>query len=855
MATMTADEYREIVKTIINTATGGSVGGSYPWTALNNGTYSAKDFYNLMQTRAVKNAGYDAVLNADGSVRTYTYINKNGQIADLGSYDDIAGAFNSNYKTGTASGGTIQFTQATDTALKTATETAPSVVEAAGTMSKFTKGVKGVGHFVTGKVLPTIAVASAGIQLGKTIDSLLYNANPDFWNSHGMETLNPETWSSIASNDAGKTFLNALFGINPDTGNTQMYMDENALAYLAMYMNSSGVLSNTNEYVFDSSESSINLNKYWSNVHAQEIELNNPIMTFGPTSTAYHKFYSYVKLTNKTSPVYITNAKAINKTSPGYLWTIILISKSPFTYNRIDGDDGANEGDFTGAFDRGPITVDEITKFDSYEFYTAQVVYDHTSGYFVNPLIPTSDWLTSDDPHSYRPFDYLGAIILYGTMISKPSMDGISNQNDANVFDPTNITDIASALNALKEQYPDLWNNRVENSVVQPDGTTKTYTYVPVPMPTGGTADQPTTEGAKQSNPEVDPSTATDTLLNTLVQILTQTKPVGMTDTPTDPINPNPPDVGGGDTPVVVAPTGSANALYSIYNPSQAQLNSFGSWLWSSDFVDQLLKLFNDPMQAIIGLHKIFASPSISGTGNIKVGYLDSGVSSNIVGNQYTTVDCGSVSLAEYFGNVFDYEPYTKVNLYLPFIGIVPLSVGEVMRSTINVVYHVDVLTGACLAEVKIKRDAAGGTLFQYSGNAAVQYPISSGSYMGIISGIMSIAGGVAGTIATGGAAMPVLLGAGASVGRMHTDISHSGSFSGNAGAMGIKKPYLIIDRPQTALAKNFSNYIGYPSNTTVKLSSCSGFTKVQEIHLENVPATNNELSDIEMKLKGGVII
>ena len=153
MATMTSDEYREIVKTIINTATGGSAGGSYPWNALNKGNYSAQDFYDLMQTRAVKNAGYDAVLNADGSVSTYTYINKNGQIADLGSYDDIAGEFNSNYQTGTASGGTIQHTQATDTAWTTATETAPSAVKASGTMSKFANGVKGVGHFVFGSVL------------------------------------------------------------------------------------------------------------------------------------------------------------------------------------------------------------------------------------------------------------------------------------------------------------------------------------------------------------------------------------------------------------------------------------------------------------------------------------------------------------------------------------------------------------------------------------------------------------------------------------------------------------------------------------------------------------------------------
>lgn len=853
MSTITADEYKEIVKSIINTATGGSVNGSYPWNALNNGTYTAQDFYDLMQTRAVKNAGYDAVLNADGSVRTYTYINKNGKIADLGSYDDIAGAFNSNYQTGTASAGTVQFTQATDTVMTEATETASSAVEAAGTMSKFANGVKGVGHFVTGKVLPTIAVASAGIQLGKTIDSLLYNANPDFWNTHGMETLNPETWSSIASNEAGKTFLNVLFGLNPNTGNTQMYMDEQALAYLTMYMNNLGVLSNTNEYVFDSSESSINLNEYWSNVHAQEIELNNTIMTSLPTSEAYHQSYGYIKLTSSSSPVYITNTKAVNKTDSGYLWTIMLISKSPFTYDRIDGKDGAANGDLTGSH-VSSYAVNNKTKFDSYEFYQARADYDSNTGYNSNPLLPTSDWLKSGYPFSNAVFNYLGTIILYGTMIS-PSIDGISDQDDAEIFNPSNISDIESALGALKEQYPDLWNNRVENTVVQPDGSTKTYVYVPVPMPTGGTWDQPTTEGAKQSNPEVDPSTATDTLLNTLIQILTQTIPAGMTDTPTDPINPNPPDTGDGDTPVVVPPTGSASALYSIYNPSQSQLNSFGAWLWSSDFVDQLLKLFNDPMQAIIGLHKVFATPPISGSGTIKVGYLDSGVASNIVGNQYTTVDCGSVNLYEYYGNVFDYDPFTKVNLYLPFIGIVPLNVGEIMRSTIRIIYHVDVLTGACLAEVKINRDSAGGTLFQYSGNAAVQYPISSGSYMSIISGIMSLAGGVAGTIATGGAAMPVLLGAGASVGRMHTDISHSGSFSGNAGAMGIKKPYLIIDRPQTALAKNFSNYIGYPSNFTATIGSCNGFVKVLECHLENINATRSELEEIDSILKEGVII
>lgn len=838
MATITADEYREIVKAIIKTATGGSVGGSYPWNALNNGNYTAQDFYNLMQTRAVKNAGYDVVLNADGSVRTYTYINKNGQIADLGSYDDIAGAFNSNYQAGTASGGTIQFTQIADTKVNKPTETVShSWVGTTGKLSHYDKGIAGAGEFVFGSVLPAIGAASAGIALGKLIDKGIYEVGTNVFGADNLEAFNPDTWNTITEGDnslRAKAF-NTIFGINPDNGNTQMYLDENALAYLTAYMGANGFFDT--EYEYELENKSI---------------LTNPDIDYKVTPIYIGSFEIPRKDGNKPASFVISNNASEVVCKPAYNDSgntayFIFYSRNNFTLT-------------TDAYTFNPYAQNS----SKYTLQDGSVIYFASSNISVrvSSSIINSDYFPHDKKgnllsgrHYQSYADDCSLIALFG---EKTNIGGIPEQNDAQQFDKTNISDwndISSVLNALKEQYPDLWNNRVENTVVQPDGTTKTYTYIPVPMPTGGTGDQPTTDGAKQSNSEVDPSTATDTLLNTLIQILTQTKPAGMTDTPTDPINPNPPDIGGGDTPVVIVPTGSASALYSIYNPSQAQLNSFGAWLWSSNFVDQLLKLFNDPMQAIIGLHKVFASPSISGTGNIKVGYIDSGVSSNIVGNQYTTVDCGSISLSEYFGNVFDYEPYTKVNLYLPFIGIVPLSVGEVMRSIIHVVYHVDVLTGACLAEVKIKRDASGGTLFQYSGNAAVQYPISSGSYMGIISGIMSIAGGVAGTIATGGAAMPVLLGAGASVGRMHTDISHSGSFSGNAGAMGIKKPYLIIDRPQTALAENFSNYIGYPSNSTVKLSSCHGFTKVKEIHLENVPATNNELSDIEMKLKGGVII
>ena len=350
-----------------------------------------------------------------------------------------------------------------------------------------------------------------------------------------------------------------------------------------------------------------------------------------------------------------------------------------------------------------------------------------------------------------------------------------------------------------------------------------------------------------------------DTLISTLLNWLTDERPSNLvnpddyTGTTTPP---NAPDTGSGNGPVFVPVTGKASSLYAIYNPTLAQLNSLGAWLWSSDFIDQILKLFSDPMQAIIGLHKVFATPATGAEQNIKVGYLDSGVPSKIVTDQYTTIDCGAVDCAEYFGNVFDYSPYTNIQIYLPFIGIVDLSTSDVMRSKVHVVYHVDVLSGACLAEIKVTRDNYGGTLYQYAGNASVTMPISSGSYIGVISNVVGVAARAVSGFAVGGVAGAVAGGvSGALSSHGGTQVQHSGGFSGNAGAMGIKKPYLIIERPQTEIAEKAETLQGYGSNKYVSLSECTGYTRVKAVHVDKIEkATSAEKDMIETALKNGVI-
>lgn len=672
---------------------------------------------------------------------------------------------------------------------------------------------------------------SLGTKLGKLIDSAIYSTNPDWWDEH-YPTINPETWDDIATTQGGKNFIRSIFGLQDD--DTTMYLDERMLAYTYMMLLQEGA------YGSGGSESQVpdGATLYSASPHPNPtyFEISGIIDTDTSDIETPHR----CTVTQSSNTVYAVHLEALES----HRHQLVLLSDAPFRCNYWN-----NTQNPTEIGNDGQTTHDGLT------------VYYTTLSAGTSPI--TAPMLPDITPTITR---YFGGdtcwdalyIIKNGTVTPGGGVEGISDNpqagqqvNPTTLINPTTGQPVtpndnpADVLQALKNAYPDLFSDSIYEDIPQADGTTQRISYIPVPYPNTTNQQQPitdTTPGINpQTTPQVNPNTRTEQLLQQLTGMLTQ--------------DPTAPDTGDGNTPPAVIPTGSANALYSIYNPSQGELNSFGAWLWSSNFVDQLLKLFNDPMQAIIGLHKVFAQPAISGTSTIKVGYLDSGVSSNVVGNQYTTIDCGTVNVSEYFGNVFDYDPFTQIYIYLPFVGIEKLDTGDVMRGVIGVKYHVDVLTGACLAEITVSRDGAGGILYTFAGNCAVQYPISSGSYMGIVASLASIAGGVVGTVASGGALAPVAMGAVGGIMNAHTRVNHSGAFSGNAGAMGVKIPYLIITRPQTCLADNFPDYDGYPANKTTTISACSGFVKCETCHVENVPATDAELSEIEMLLKGGIII
>lgn len=318
-----------------------------------------------------------------------------------------------------------------------------------------------------------------------------------------------------------------------------------------------------------------------------------------------------------------------------------------------------------------------------------------------------------------------------------------------------------------------------------------------------------------------------------------------------DPINP--PAIGGitptiPDNPII----NSSNGLFTVYNPTQEQLNQFGGYLWGEDVVGILQSIFQNPMQAIISLHVLYATPATGDERPIRLGYMTSNVNAKEVTEQYIDIDCGTVNVPEYYGNVLDYSPYTKAHIYLPFIGIREINVNEIMGSQVNVNYKVDVLTGSVYASISVFHNAISQVLYTFEGNCAVQLPMTGGDVTRLLSGMITgMAVGAKGGLT--GAVIGTATGAFASGG---LSVSKTNSIGANAGAMGIKKPYIIITHSQAYMANNYNTQYGYPSNLTTQLSACKGYTRVKEVHVDNIlVATQEEKDMIQTLLREGVII
>lgn len=297
-----------------------------------------------------------------------------------------------------------------------------------------------------------------------------------------------------------------------------------------------------------------------------------------------------------------------------------------------------------------------------------------------------------------------------------------------------------------------------------------------------------------------------------------------------------------------------ATGFITIFTPTLSELQNLASFMWSAFDVDNWRKLFANPMDAILGLHIIPVPAYVSGSKTVKVGGISTEISMSYTSIRYLRRSMGTCEIPPKWNAYLDYSPYTRFSIYLPYIGFREIDADDIMGKTLDLQYMIDILSGACVAELM-----CGDTvLYVWEGNCANQVPITGTSWNSAIASALGIAGSVAVTALSGGASAPMVAGTIASVGansmNLKPTLNRSGSISGSGGFMANQRPYIIRNQPNLTIPADQNKFIGYPSFVTVNLANLTGYNEISSIHLENIPATQTELNEIETLLEGGVI-
>lgn len=241
----------------------------------------------------------------------------------------------------------------------------------------------------------------------------------------------------------------------------------------------------------------------------------------------------------------------------------------------------------------------------------------------------------------------------------------------------------------------------------------------------------------------------------------------------TDPYAEVPPTAqGGGDKPYdpfdtddvdyELLPEVSAvgTGFISLWCPTEQQMLNLSAYMWNADVttLDFWKRLVADPIQLVYGLNIIpldLRDKGIVGTDpeDVVVGAISTGIKMDYLTSQWVELDCGTIDIEEsMLGSYLDYDPFTKVDIYLPYIGYRPLRIDDIMPGTIQLKYKIDLLTGSCVAQIKSTKsnlhdDTLNSIVYQFMGNCATQVPVTASQYADAVRSAISMAAAI-GTIA-----------------------------------------------------------------------------------------------------------
>lgn len=340
-----------------------------------------------------------------------------------------------------------------------------------------------------------------------------------------------------------------------------------------------------------------------------------------------------------------------------------------------------------------------------------------------------------------------------------------------------------------------------------------------------------------------------------------------------DPEDEDNPSGGDGDgmldnetIPVTVPEVSAFNKFFTCYKLSSSQLNDLADFCWSPGLIDNIKKFYTSPADAILGLMYVPFTAATTGSREIYIGNVPSGVYGDIVGKQFQYKSCGYISIPESTRSYLDYDPYTSYSIMLPFIGCKQISADDIVGKSMGVTYAMDMLSGGCAAHITVN----GSIRYTFTGSCGIQVPVTSQNLgQGVVAAAIAAssmsaaaaagpAAGVAGAAFTGfgmsnsGGAMTSTSAMAAS---LKPAMSRGGSASSCSGWLSPGKPFLIVKYPNIAKNHNQQTLEGYPTFRGTNVGDFSGYTQFDAVKLKASKATQEEQQEIIRLLKGGVFL
>lgn len=257
---------------------------------------------------------------------------------------------------------------------------------------------------------------------------------------------------------------------------------------------------------------------------------------------------------------------------------------------------------------------------------------------------------------------------------------------------------------------------------------------------------------------------------------------------------------------IYVPPAVDRHDFFTVYIPTNENMEAINNaiFLQGSETVDV--------MHYFSSYKKFFCIIPIEGYKQLKASKYDFGVTAPYTKSYTLDIDCGSIQIDETFKSVMDYAPFSRLTIFLPFIGFQELDVSMVMNNVLHVVYTVDVLSGRCLAKLFVVIGDNECCIAEYGGTIASDEVFSTtGQYNGSYELLTSM-------------------------------------------QLGDLQTYVLISNKEP-LEGNVSEYDGYPTNEVIKVGDVTGFIAYDKIFAVGMTATETEKREIESILKSGVLV